>query len=90
MEYCDQKADDRPTQFDRVVDSDVSKDLSDRLQRLPAAQQNAVRMFYIEECSLAEISDKMDAPINTVKSWVRRGVANLRSEFDDKAIHEFI
>ena len=89
-ECCNQKADEEPTPFDHVLGSNASGELFRRLQRLPVAQRDAVRLFYLEEHSLAEISMKMEAPINTVKSWVRRGVANLRVEFEGDKIHEFM
>lgn len=87
--YCDQKTDDQPTPFDRVVKTDVSQELTERLHQLPAAQRIAVRLFYFEEQSLAEVASEMEAPINTVKSWVRRGVANLRNEFKGQEFQEF-
>ncbi|MEO1135837.1 MAG: sigma-70 family RNA polymerase sigma factor [Pseudomonadota bacterium] len=89
-EFCEHLVDEQPTPFDCLLENDVSKELLGRMHRLPVSQRNAVRLFYLEENSLAEISYKMEAPINTVKSWVRRGVANLRSEFSDQKMHEFL
>ncbi len=89
-EFCDLQSGDEATPFDYALAGNVSKELQKSLQCLPDTQRDAVRLFYLEENSLAEISEKMAAPTNTVKSWVRRGVATLRSDFQGKSIHEFI
>lgn len=89
-EFVDLQPSIEPTPFDHLLENDVSDALGRRLKQLPAAQQDAIRLFYLEENSLAEISVKLDTPINTVKSWVRRGVANLRHEFQGESIREFI
>lgn len=89
-EFVDLQPSNEPTPFDHLLERDVSTVLVQRMKQLPAAQRDAVRLFYLEENSLAEISDKMEAPVNTVKSWVRRGVATLRTEFKYESIREFI
>ncbi len=90
QEFCDRYVADEKSPFDRTLAGNVSSELAKRLDRLPDSQRNAVRLFYLEENSIAEISDKMEAPANTVKSWVRRGVAKLRAEFEGDSIHEFM
>ena len=89
-EYCDLQESNEPSPFDHVQTLNVSDELSLRLQGLPERQRDAVLQFYIKEKSLAEIADAMDAPINTVKSWVRRGVLNLRTTLQGRSIRDFI
>lgn len=89
-EYCDLIDSDELTPFDSVLAGDVAKELATCIHRLPESQRNAVRLFYLEENSLVEISEKMKAPLNTVKSWVRRGVANLREDFEKTTICDYI
>ena len=89
-EYIDLQTSNEPTPFDNTLTSDTAQNIAKRIEDLPYQQRDAVRLFYLEENSLAEVSEIMAAPLNTVKSWVRRGVANLRKEFDDSSFQEFI
>ncbi len=41
-------------------------------------QRNSVALAYLNGLTHPEISTVLHAPIGTVKSWVRRGLANLR------------
>ena len=89
-EYCDLTEFTEPTPFDTMLTGDVAKELALKIRRLPESQRYAVRLFYLEENSLVEVSEKMKAPLNTVKSWVRRGIANLRDDFEETSICDYI
>jgi len=89
-EFFETVESDEPSAFERVHLENISGDISRRIQDLPPRQRDAIRQFYIEEKSLAEIATAMDAPVNTVKSWVRRGVSNLRGSFKNETLAELI
>ncbi len=48
------------------------------LDELEAARADAIRGAYIEGFSYQELSDRYDVPINTMRTWLRRGLAKLR------------
>ncbi len=59
----------------RLIDT---TDLQVCFEDLTAEQQRAVGLAYIEGLSHAELSDRLDSPLGTVKSWVRRGLQALK------------
>jgi RNA polymerase sigma factor (sigma-70 family) len=48
------------------------------LARVPEPFRAAVALFYLEDCSLAEIAEIVDAPLGTVKSRISRGIGQLK------------
>jgi RNA polymerase sigma-70 factor (ECF subfamily) len=61
---------------------------SDRLQRaldiLPPPQRLAVTLKYVEDLTTTEIAAAMEAPVNTVKTWLLRARERLRQELADE------
>jgi len=61
---------------------------SDRLQRaldlLPPLQRLAVTLKYVEGLATPEIAAAMEAPVNTVKTWLLRARERLRQELADE------
>ena len=55
-------------------------DIDRLLARLPDEQQEAVRLFYLQERSIADVAGMMDVPEGTVKSYLyraRRALAKM-------------
>lgn len=52
------------------------------LKELPPEQREAVLLAYYEGYTHQELAERMNAPLGTVKSWVRRGLARLREVMD--------
>jgi RNA polymerase sigma-70 factor, ECF subfamily len=52
------------------------------LKELPPEQRQAVLLAYYEGYTHQELAVRMNAPLGTVKSWVRRGLARLREALD--------
>ena len=48
------------------------------LDRLQQAQRNSLSFAYFQGLTHDEIAVRLQAPIGTVKSWVRRGLQNLK------------
>jgi hypothetical protein len=48
------------------------------LGKVEEVYQAAVALFYLEDCSYAEIADILEVPTGTVKSRIARGIAQLR------------
>ncbi len=56
--------------------------LSVCLGGLSAPQRHSLVLAYCEGLSHAEIAQRMGRPVGSVKSWVRRGLMELRERFD--------
>lgn len=52
--------------------------LRQALADLPEMHRNAVVLMYVYGLTHSELADRMQAPLGTVKSWVRRGTAALK------------
>ncbi len=48
------------------------------MKTLQTEQRQSLLFAYYDGMTHTEISEKMDAPLGTVKSWVRRGLTRLR------------
>ena len=48
------------------------------LSKLEKAQRQAVSLSYLRDMSHTELAQHLNAPLGTVKSWVRRGLEQLR------------
>ncbi|WP_432560689.1 RNA polymerase sigma factor [Granulicoccus sp. GXG6511] len=51
------------------------------LERLGSPRSEIVRMAYADDIPLKDIAAQMNMPVNTVKSHLRRGLAELRQRF---------
>lgn len=68
--------------------------LEDCVDKLPQGQQQAIRMFYLEERCYQDIADETGQPWNTVRSLIQNGRRNLKicmertaAETDEKRAH---
>jgi len=52
--------------------------LRDCLGRLQGVERQSLVLAYVQGLSHSELADHLEKPLGTVKSWVRRGMANLR------------
>ena len=50
----------------------------DALGHLPEDQRRALILRYYADLSLSEIAEVMGAPMGTIKSWIHRGLEDLR------------
>jgi RNA polymerase sigma-70 factor, ECF subfamily len=75
----------RALPLDLLVRDDARRDIHHSLARLPEQMRLALTMAYFEEHDYRHIAAQLNAPVNTVKSWVRRGLARLRLELQASA-----
>ncbi|MET0264554.1 MAG: sigma-70 family RNA polymerase sigma factor [Duganella sp.] len=52
--------------------------LNDCLNHLDSAKRNSIVCAYVDGCSHSEIAARLNAPLGTVKAWLKRGLAALR------------
>lgn len=62
----------------RVDETYVHPRLKQALAALPEVHRNAVLLMYVYGLTHSELAEHMQAPLGTVKSWVRRGTAALK------------
>ncbi|MFV0473925.1 MAG: sigma-70 family RNA polymerase sigma factor [Pikeienuella sp.] len=56
--------------------------LAECLSREEEKTRSMLVLAYVEGLSREELSAKFDAPVNTVKTWLRRGLASLKTCLD--------
>jgi RNA polymerase sigma-70 factor, ECF subfamily len=62
---------------------ETSQRVREALQDIPENQRQVLEMAYYDGLSQAEITDRLDVPIGTVKTWARRGLIRLRQILTD-------
>lgn len=67
---------------DRAVEREGLGKLHRCMKGLQNEQKQSVLLAYYEGYTHQELAQAMDAPLGTVKSWVRRGLARLRECLD--------
>jgi RNA polymerase sigma-70 factor (ECF subfamily) len=75
-------ADPGPTAERQLVIRDDVRKLMECLGKLEPRKAEAVRMSYLQGLSYAELAERMDTPLNTVRTWLRRGLAALKECVD--------
>lgn len=68
-----------PSPEDRAVESEGLSRLTRCMRGLSEVQRKSVLLAYYEGYSHPELSQAMHAPLGTVKAWLRRGLAKLRT-----------
>lgn len=48
------------------------------LTRLDIARRNCIIYAYVDGCSHSEIAERLNTPLGSVKTWIRRGLSSLR------------
>ena len=76
-----------PSPFEAAARSEDAMRLAGRLQILPPLYREALLLRFQEEMSLAEMAQVLGAPITTVTSRIYRGLAAMRSAFEEGDSH---
>jgi RNA polymerase sigma-70 factor (ECF subfamily) len=71
-------ADDAPGPMQRLQAQQDSRRLADCLKLLEGTQRAAIALSFFDDLSHREIADRLQAPLGTIKSWVRRGMEKLK------------
>lgn len=59
------------------INGDIGR-LDQCLQALDAPKRNSILAAYLDGCSHSEIAAKLNAPLGSVKAWIKRGLLSLR------------
>ena len=76
-----------PSPFEAAARSEDAMRLAGRLQILPPLYREALLLRFQEDLSLAEMAQVLGAPTTTVTSRIYRGLAALRSAFEEGDSH---
>ncbi|MDB5895358.1 MAG: polymerase subunit sigma [Rhodoferax sp.] len=60
-----------------TLNADLGR-LNDCLGRLEPARRNCILYAYMDGCTHGEIAERAQAPLGTVKAWIKRGLASLK------------
>lgn len=71
-------ADKGPTPEQALLQSDDARNLDRCINKLKSNHAFAVRHAYIDGWTYDEIATKLERPTNTVKTWVRRALGQLK------------
>jgi RNA polymerase sigma-70 factor (ECF subfamily) len=72
-----------PSGSDQVVDRLV---LASALERLPAVRRHVVELGFFYDLTHIEIAERLDMPLGTVKSHMRRGLEALQQELEGSRV----
>ena len=74
-----------PLASDLMLMAEEDRRLHGCIDELTADQRDSIRTAFFGGLTYAELATRRDVPLSTVKSWVRRGLAGLRSCLDGAA-----
>ncbi|UJF31982.1 RNA polymerase sigma factor SigW [Paenibacillus hexagrammi] len=64
-----------------VLQSEVQEHVQKSISKLADKYKSVITLYYLEELSLQEISEKLDLPVTTVKTRLHRGRELLRKKW---------
>ena len=71
-------AGDSPNPMDTTQASEQAWALHECLRKLEARQREVVSLAYLRDLSHSELAEQLKLPLGTVKTWIRRGLEQLR------------
>jgi len=71
-------ADDDPDPLAQLIGSADGEALRRCLQTLPPDRRRLVVMAFIDGLTHSELAQRLDQPLGTIKSWIRRALLNLK------------
>lgn len=67
--------------FEKATSSELQGIAKQAMSELQSGQRDTLELVFYEGLSHAEIAHRLDMPLGTVKSHIRRGISKLRSIF---------
>ena len=71
-------AGDSPDPLDASQASEQAWALHECLRKLEARQREVLSLAYLRDLSHSELAERLELPLGTVKTWIRRGIDQLR------------
>ena len=60
------------------------------MKNLPPNMASAITLNVVQGMTSKEVGEKLGVPTNTAKSWIRRGLQNLRKKMDIKTVDKLL
>jgi RNA polymerase sigma-70 factor (ECF subfamily) len=79
IEFAEEVSDHAPTAPALAEHAGETRQLDRCLQQLEARRRTLIRTAFFEGATYEELARRTDTPIGTVKSWIRRGLMQLRT-----------
>lgn len=83
VEWADEIADDGMAADEAMIAGESDRRLHLCLDALDTQQRNAIRTAFFNGLTYAELAERSEVPLGTMKSWVRRGLARLKECLGD-------
>ena len=71
-------AGDSPDPVDTAQASEQAWALHECMRKLESRQREVLSLAYLRDLSHSELADQLKLPLGTVKTWIRRGLEQLR------------
>ena len=84
----DQVASNTPGPLDLLGQASDARELSQCMERLSPPQRQSVALAFFDGLSHAEVAAQLQEPLGTVKSWVRRALATLKTCLERGALRD--
>ncbi|MFO0997936.1 MAG: sigma-70 family RNA polymerase sigma factor [Alphaproteobacteria bacterium] len=83
LSAVEQWADSAPDPLARALESGTGRALAKCLGELDAEQRHSIVLAFYQGLTHAELAARLEKPIGTVKSWIRRSLLRLRECLGD-------
>ncbi len=80
--------DDNPSAIEQLEREEQRKAVAREIERLPQNHRTALTLFYFDEMSYQEMSEIMQVPLGTVKTYLFRARDQLRERFSERLKRE--
>ncbi len=77
-DFEDILADGRPSPEDVSIARSEASRITDCLDELKQDRRDAIKGAYLDGYSYAELAERFSVPLNTMRTWLRRGLQSLR------------
>ena len=79
IESAEDVRDDAPAALDLVVAAEQQERLKTCLGELEERHSTVIRSAFLDGVTYEQLAQRMDVPLGTMKSWIRRGLMKLRT-----------
>jgi RNA polymerase sigma factor (sigma-70 family) len=79
IEAADVVSDPAPAALERVESAQQQQRLARCLEELEARHATAIRAAFLDGATYEQLAARMNVPLGTMKSWIRRGLLKLRA-----------
>ena len=79
IDAANEVRDPAPAALDRLAQSQQRARLDGCLDELEARHAAAIRAAFLDGATYDELAERMNVPLGTMKSWIRRGLLKLRA-----------